>query len=166
MHFYHVDGDGAGGLGSIHHEGDTAFFADPADLFDGIQGAGHVGGVAHDHQLCLRPDGSANCRRIRAQDRIRLHLGDRDARVFKIGQGPGHSVVLHPAGDHVIAGGEHALKTQIDGVRGVQPEDDPLGLRDVKKLGQHGTGIVDICRRRAGTFGISAARIAALPEGV
>ena len=42
VHFHNIDGNGAGGLGCIHHKGDAALPADFTDLFNGIQGAGYI----------------------------------------------------------------------------------------------------------------------------
>ena len=100
--------------------------------------------MCHRNQLRLRADAFAYLIKIRAAGRIGFYFRDHDAGVFQVREGTGDRIVLHLAGGHMVARLEHSLQSQIDGIRRVEGEYDPLGICDVEQLRQRAPGFDDI----------------------
>ena len=104
VHLFHVDGNDAGGLGSIHDKRHAAFVADPADLPDRLHCAEHVRAVIDDHHPGVRPYGSGNVIGIDKSGAVERNKGCFGSVVADhVIDRPDHGVMFEVSGDDVIA---------------------------------------------------------------
>jgi len=135
VHGFDIDGNGPGGLGCVHAQGNTPFAGDRRDLGDRHDGAGHVGCMGDHDEPGIRPDERDDISGIElAAAGAGGHAEVRSAGPGGV-QRPHHRVVLHPGDHRVTAFSKQTGDHYVERFCGVFREYDSENVRDSEEFG-------------------------------
>ena len=128
VHVLHVYGNGTRGLGCVDRECHALLPANPANLSDRLNRANHIGAMVHNHQCRVGPDRSGDVVWIDKPGCVKRNKRRFDAAVaHEVVDRADHGIVFQIGGDHVIASRQQAGDRQVQRIRGVVAEAQPLG---------------------------------------
>jgi len=123
VHLFHVDGDGARGLSRVDQECYALLPASGANLFDGLNGAGDIGAMAHHHQRGVGPDRFGDVAGVHKPGSVERNEGSFDAAIaHQVIDRADYRIMLQVCRDDVVAGLEQTGNRQVQGIRGVVAE--------------------------------------------
>ena len=128
VHFFHVDGKDAGGLGGVRHKDQAMAGADLTYLLDRQHGAAQIGGVEHHHGPGVRANQVLHLLGVQHPVPVGLSGIKGHALMGHLHQRAHHAVVLHGADDHMISRLEQALDHIVEGVGDAGSEDHIAGF--------------------------------------
>jgi hypothetical protein len=136
MRFTHVDGRVPGRLGGVYHKDHVMLFGQPSQGEQIVNRTRHVGGMGDDQQFCVGPHLHGYVRAVDSPLRVRFEHRKLHAGGFQFFQGAHHRIMLHAGQEHMVAGPQQPLQSQVDGFGAVACEDNPQRVRDAEQPGQ------------------------------